>query len=537
MKTRQSLIIFIIFAALTAVGGSVWTLICPNSSDDMFYKCVGSTYESFWGGEEDDITGYSQAFDALTAHYTHSGRLANSLHILFQPLPKWIEDLFLGIVLTVMYVLLVIYSETDRQRRGLTAMLAVIMLWAGLPWNDNFQAQAYKINYLLPSAAIYALLYLWPRIASMSRTRYAAVTFLALLPGWLHEGFGVIIVTYALVMSLWLTRGRRYFGVVAAIALGCLINVLLGTGHRVFKQVNVTEYSSFSSLIITYTIELWPLWLAIAMTLTAYVMQPTRRKDLLRRFLPLFAAAFAGLPAAIISALAHRSLWPTLIFTFPIILYFATSLLSRLPRRLLICICYLGALAYAAWLIQLCRWEARINTDIKHLSEMLEPRVHKDISVYHLDMTLDDHIPPYLMGVVYQPMQKVHSKQAMFSYYNRELEMMAVATEDTKGVPPLQWHIYPGGSGLTGTWPSLFAPDSVVRQYRFHFGAPSASMPLSDRLMSLLKYGSADTITIVPVYWLAEVYTSTGDTVYSLSHIDLPRTARFRPLLAIDTVP
>lgn len=537
MTKRRSLIIFILFAVLTAIGATAWTLLCEKESDDMYYLCLGSTGDSFWGAQEDDIVDYGDAFHAATAHYTHSnGRLANTLHILFQPLPKAIEDVFLGAMIALMFVLTILCSERDNRRRGVAAMLAAVLIWIALPWNDNFQSQDFKINYVLPSIAIMALLWLWPRVSTMSRRAYAGVVVLALSAGWFHEAFGIVAGAYALTMTLWQNRSRRYIIIVAAIGVGTLINMLLGTLLRMSNHVTNFGTALLRSLAMSYLTDLWPLWLAIALLIGACLMRPANRKQLLRLYLPMLIAACAGLPAALLSCIPHRSLWPALIFTFPILIAAGSAVLSRLPSRVLTVVCSVALIAYGWWLTELCRWESRIASEMQGIERLLAPREHKSISLYHFNFTPDDEIPSYLFGVAYQPLQKVYSKRSLFSYYNRGLRMFALADESTRGLAPSQWPAIPGNSNLRGVWPSIFAEDSVLRHYRFYFGPPTSNMPPVDRLLSLIKYGSADTVSHIPVYWLAGVTTHEGDTIYSLSNIVMPRTLRHRPLLRIDTV-
>lgn len=536
MKINKNILIFSLLAAFTFAGVIIWNLLGVDTCDDFFYRTVASSYDDFWGARGEIITTYTQAWESVQGHVAFvNGRLANLLHIFFQPLPRSVEAIFLAVVFLCMWFAIQFCAGVTRKNLGWGAMTATVLIWTALPWYDHFQSLDFQINYFLPSALCLFIAGIWPRIEEMKRGMYFGLVSVAFFTAWLHEGFSVVLLCFCGAKLLFNLKNRRGSFIAVALAGGLLVDLLLGTLNRAGMQISGTDYSIFGQFIVQTSLQAWPIWLAtLIIAVKLWRSHEKNRKSLIQKYLPWLFAAYVGLAMALAVRVAGRALWPALIFAFVPIVEITTSWMTKYQKVLLpIGICFTAL--YAWWLAQMLEWQYRLSRESEEVMSFLSPRGSRTTSVVYADLTAPDAVPWYLFETSSQRLYSYYDLLPLYSFYNRRRTDFVVAPKDFEGLPIAQWPRIAGNAGAIGRWPLVVSADSVMQTLDFVFG-PAENMPPSDRLLSRLKYPHTDTVHVAIPYWFLPQRTPDGETLYKINLCDYSRTAHHRPLLRIDTL-
>lgn len=540
MKKRVSLLIAGLFLFITFIGMLVWDLNCPRVSDDYNYELIVHDQQTFWDCDSEPIQTMGDAWSSVINHIlTDNGRLANSLSILFQPFGRWMECLFLAVcgALTIGFV--VRCSKPRRAHLGAAAIIATVLYWFGLPWYDSFMSLDYQINYLPASVLVLFVAGAWGRLGTYSRARLTVFYVLSFLAGWMHEGFGAVLLVWivaAQLFSLKYTRGWIAFCLVLA---GVCVNVLSGTVLRIDAYSSHINYGELGGIMSRIILESWIFFagLVLAAVRYLYVLKVDREKSVrvLRRYLPWLLASAGGMAMAMILVMADRALWPTQLFAMVVVTDIFARVFGRLGAKLWLVLGLMATVFYIIFLMQLCRWTRIIRHENEAVELALGERVKRQDNVYFADLTPSDAVPTYLRNVVYQPLHSYFDLLGIYGYYARKRTYMVVLPKDLESKPFEEWPLIPGTAGMRGEWPIILTADSTCRDVWTVLGPYDNRMPYVDRFLSGVSNGfSNDTIAARIPSWFSEVHTKDGRTLYWHAMPKYPRTLRYREVLRID---
>lgn len=160
-----------------------------------------------------------------------TGRLANLLSPIFLGLlPKIAFSIISGLLIWLSVRLMCKLAGAERGSLG-SWVIALLTTFA-LPWFDYMFSVMFAINYVWPSAltllTVYWILDYAPSQKRLSPLRMAGMCMVAMLAGWMHEGFSVPVIAGFTV--LWLLPGhrpdRRQLLLLVSFAIGALLIVI-----------------------------------------------------------------------------------------------------------------------------------------------------------------------------------------------------------------------------------------------------------------------------------------------------------------------
>lgn len=533
---RNNNIIVLLLAAITFAGASAWLLNAPVLSDDFNYRCTGIDYKEFWGAEGDDISTWLEAVTACGYHIGQiNGRLANLAHIMFQPAPRCIEACFIGLAIAAIAVCLVWNSRCRPRSRWWCTIAAIVLMWTALPWYDNMQSLVFEMNYSVSSVLLLCAVALYDRCGQMTRPAFAALCGLCLVTGWWHEAFGAALVAITGIYAMYDIRSRRRRALFACTLAGFAIGMIWGTLARFGSQNTSTDHSIVFQMLSRYLMQLWPLWLAMALWLVAYIRRKESRKALLQRQGTLLAAAIGTVGIAIFMALVDRALWPAQILSIVVILSIITQATERriAPLARIACV-GVFALCYAVWFCGIVKWQKTVTAQQLEIEAQMSPRGPRAQSIYYADLITSDEIPWYYLDIPRQNLHNYFNLTSLYCYYNRRRSSMATAPARYRSLRADSWPLIEGTAGMRGEWPQLFVSDTIMRHIALTMSPAEGSISPADRL--ILALNGNDTTTFVLPWWPQIFITAQGDTVTAFTTLTLPRSMRHRRLLRVDTL-
>lgn len=538
MKNKINILIFSLLAVLTLAGTIIWNLLGVDTIDDFYYHTIVRNNSEFWDAQSDLITNFVQAWQSVIGHVSCiNGRLANLIHILFQPLPREVEAIFLSVFLFLMWLCLQYCAKTFSSKSILWgAIVTTLLIWIGLPWHDRFQSLNFQINYILPSAFCLFVAGSLNNIDQIHKNSYILFLVLSYFTGWLHEGYTVLLMIFILSHLMFCIKNRRVWCIFIAVVLGLATDFYLGTYTRTQSHLGRTDYNIYSQFLIQLCIQEWPLFVCVALFILKYSLS---KKDgqytLCKHLLPYVLTGLAGFAMCMISRMCDRVIWPGLIFAFVPIIQISTNYLQNINTRLSKAFGIIFIILYGLWFKSVIDWQYKTADETHEVMTKLSPRDTKSSNVEFNKITDPDKIPWYLFGVSNQRLYDSTDLASLFGYYNRRRTGFIIAPPEFKGLKAHEWDAIPGNAGLYGRWPLVVRTDSVIATLDFVFGKPENMSP-ADLLLSALKYENADTIHARIPYWLIPLHTSENEIIWRVNLCEYSRTAHHRPLLRIDTI-
>lgn len=235
--------------AIVVILFGVLFCIAPPYSDDIWYLL--GTY-----GVDESIDATLIAMRTCVDHwFWDTGRLANLISPPFLALfPRWVFAVLNAVALAMMIGLSRSLAGAPRGSLGAWFILGAVTLC--LPWLDQMISIIYALNYVWTSALMLATLMFFVRFSSgrgpNSRLGLAGAVVVALLAGWMHEGFSIPFIAgmcaYAAVDRRAL-RSRPAISVAVSLMIGTvLIFCAPATWFRGLSELSA--FSKFGGLSI-----------------------------------------------------------------------------------------------------------------------------------------------------------------------------------------------------------------------------------------------------------------------------------------------
>ena len=104
-RSRSALYAFAL-VAVVLVGTMAWTLSTTYFTDDITYSfTVPESENAFWRCRGEALISFGQVPESIWNHYRYvNGRLANIIHISFQPLPREVECVVNSLMIVLMFI-------------------------------------------------------------------------------------------------------------------------------------------------------------------------------------------------------------------------------------------------------------------------------------------------------------------------------------------------------------------------------------------------------------------------------------------------
>lgn len=237
-------------ALIMSVFYGIMFVLTPFSADDLWYYPDNMPLSA-----RGSLDCFLALIDVGKEHLTHDvGRFPTLAIALFMGLfPEW--------VYTVVYVVAVwvIYMAAAKLCRfdyfSLLSALWILVVTVVFPWMDFMFTLVYSINYVIPLALDLVLLIIL-RNASSEKwclAKSIAVTMLAFLCGWWHEGFSVPLLcglaVYFLILRRWPNRNEWMIAIGLAFGIMTLMSMpaFRASTHQRFS--NLLKSTLWESLI------------------------------------------------------------------------------------------------------------------------------------------------------------------------------------------------------------------------------------------------------------------------------------------------
>lgn len=456
-------VFFLAALILTLLGAVGWLASTEPYSDDWAYSCevpVKADYD-MWDIREAPIEDFGQVWQSIANHWIYENtRIGNIVLIMLQPLPRTVSTVLCGVLIALMLWMIYATARMDTRRRPLLWTAAgVMLLWCALPWYNHFQSLAYQLNYVPPS--IFACL-----VVMMARGRgsIAAAIVVSLIAGLCHEGFACVLLAFLAVMFICERSLRQRL---VAMAVGLVVALVLalmgGTGVRMAASAGM-EHTPLKYLINTYIITLWPLWLAIFLTVLTVFVYRRRGIDagpFRRRMAPLYAAALCGVAMTAVLAGSARFFWPAYLFGILIILdnIYLMCCLSRpflSPRVRIVAACA-ACVVYAAWLLFLGVDQYRSGRQQRLAAETAVKALSGDDDVLFVDVLRPEQSNPLLMDMTsFSAIFEYHTNYMFAARYGGRGRRFLVLPAEYAGKTFDEFPSASADGNVRGIWP-LFA--------------------------------------------------------------------------------
>lgn len=508
MDTRYFYRIFrYLLVAVTACGAAAWLLNTEPYSDDYVYQheVTDAGFEAFWTSAGPEIEHFDQVLPSIVNHARFiNGRLANFLMIALNLVPGWLIRLMGGLLIGCMLWLLMRVGRFGRDSVSLRWMAAAVaLMWLALPWYNNFQSMDYQCNYVPTSILMMLTAMLSSRACSLGPWGIAGACATALLTGWMHEGFGTVLI--AILGIQWLyAHGveRRRIAIIGVVAIVAVILAMsAGTMHRIGATVHF-KIQTLWFIASRMVSQLWPFWLAV-ITLSIYAVRYRSRdnRSFYRNVFPWFAGASVGFIQAFVIQNIDRVLWPCELCSAVVVLQVMSRIIGKgNPGRGAGIVGFTAVAVYIAWFGCLVYWQRTVSAVQRSVQEQSGTLRYSGEKVVFGDLYLS-HVPFVTLGIP--------TNQNYYEYYGRCVygaarrvpgQLYLVLPERFRNVPPRQWDSIPGTAGLRGDWPmavyftlpgdTIACNDSTIyesRILRFTLGDPLPACTPIDRVTIMIK--------------------------------------------------
>lgn len=529
-----------ILLAVTLVGMLVWTHACPVSSDDLPFSHVlpdNTEAANSWVPSGTAIETFQQAWTSVLNHRHLNGRLGDLVHIMLQPMPRWVEAVLLSLCLCLFLELLLMWQKTAGRLKPFGAALAVVLLWTAFPWYDGFQALVFQANYVPASALSTAIVLTFISGRTFGAKAAVGIAAMSFFTGWLHEAFGLSLAAYSAVSWL-LTKRKRKFAAIVFIATlaGVAVNVLCGTSGRMASQIE--PFAIFRNLLMHFVTETWPVSLAALACAYGYRrVSKAMKKDLLKDTLPLWGAILTSLLIGLRLAALGRVLWPALLYSVLCILYIAARFPHKAKPHLRHALMVMFVAAYGWWWVQVVKWERIVAEDVATLIAQCGPNRKGAPTVSFAKYTEQRKIPYYLLGLTKSYVENRPEAQSLARWLTLREASVLVLPKELEDKPFEQWPYIGEQKLLRGRWPMMVARDSLNLDFSLTVGPGDSNLPPLNRLMIAMKRIYTENTDSIGGYMFAErVYMPDGSVAYRYFTEPLPRTVANRPMAAFDTI-
>lgn len=186
--TLDSKLKFDIFLAVITLLYIVIFALTPMSFDDYTYSLGTVSVDS-------TLDKVALMWQICKNHWSYdTGRLCNLLSPVFLGVfPKLVFSIISGIFIWISIRLMCLLAEVKCGSTG--SWIIVLLVTFALPWFDYMFSVIFAINYVWPSALTLLIVYWllnWNLVKTKLTTkRFMAMCGVALLTGWMHEGFSV----------------------------------------------------------------------------------------------------------------------------------------------------------------------------------------------------------------------------------------------------------------------------------------------------------------------------------------------------------
>lgn len=526
-------------AAATVIGCVAWIMSAPVAFDDYIYLTEFS-------GDHDlmvldslgaDVTTPAMAINSAINHYgSENGRLANILHILWNPAGRTAEALFSGLMIFLMWLMMIMWGRDRRRLPSLGAVIAATwLLWCAFPWYDFMQALDFQANYVWPSVMMLAVMAL---VISDDRKPLSlpatfATAFLAFLTGWMHESFAFTLIAWLFfhaIVAPSRLRDPRLWTVMAFLITGTLVNLFGGTLTRASEADATSGITRLSTIAKQLVIQLWPFILAVILAAVAWVKGHRHRVTAI--YIPLLAASAVTIAMAVALGKTDRVLWPMDLLCSLVIISQASRIsLSRRPLATTYAVTLLF-IAYCLWLHSLITTQQAVTAQCEEVDRQLSPRTKGRPTVAYADYTPDTAIPFYLMGITANPLQNGWNSECQGSYHHLGHASTLILPPDHQGRTFEEWDDIPGHNNLKGRWPMIATRDTSATTMTVTFDTPRLTKMSPLNIAYLIMSGKSLTEPSQARVDLAyqPVILPDGDTVYRVFPA-LPRYTHHRHFL------
>lgn len=542
VKIEADHILTLLLLLVSAVGIIVWNLLTPLGCDDLYFRHtmpeshIESEYCACMGRP---IQGWGDAFATVWNVFLYdSGRWTNLLHILFVPLPIWVERCFSSLLLLFDIWLIAISGARTSRPSALAVALAIFGCWVILPWYDMFYSQAFQANYIWTSA-VFLLFILYLRRATLWQgAKWWLFLALSAFLAEGHEGFGIVAGAFATGMLPQLSKlqQRRILWIILALFIGFCINLWSGTWPRLSYVMSHNSSMSHIPFVLTrWGSQLWPMALAAVISIIVLLLKKGQRRSIFAQILPFFTGMAAIAVISLVLCAFERSLWPGDLLAIIVMMRMTGSAVNNRSLRAHIGIaCFI--VAYSVWLGSLIIWQKRMKADndalMAGLPACLETRSNILVGPY----LPTDSVPAHLMGIVSNPIETCNTHLILGAYICQGTNNITiVGVEPSMSGPFDTWPVIEGDMGLRGVWPWVAGTDTTAHAVRLRLGPPSDNMTLINKAITRLKEGAnpGETEITLKLIW-HPVYFSDGSVVYSFITEPLPRTKAGREVLRAD---
>jgi hypothetical protein len=402
-----------------------------------------------------------------------------------------------GVMIFLMYVLLMrVTKRSYFHYNPLQTFVGLLYFGLAFQWYDCMQSSDFLMNYVWPSVGSLFVINQYNRSSKLSKWQLALVSIVSVFVAWMHESFGSSLLAYSFVLLMLGDKRCRKSRTVI------LLGLSLGLAITVFSPGTLTRADGAVGTNLQYIIykatrlisELWPLWLSVLLTL--YMRKKIGSKRF-RSYIPLIAAiyagAFAGTFISVMCLMFDRALWPVCLYSGISVMVSVDALQKpkKLGLKWLKMISAIAVCAYAAWFVQLARWQWRFSNEEKDVHQLI---MHSTVPIVYYDLTDDYDVPAYLMSIVtHEGYQFGVEFNVIAIDYFGHLGMIVLPTK-YRGVP-LRDIKFNGNSNICGVWPFLYSYDNIggeeYEPVKMTFGGPCACVSPLNRILMLF---SADTV-------------------------------------------
>jgi hypothetical protein len=520
---------------LTLLGAIAWRLCSYYYLDDVSYMHIAPVIdqESFWFGQCPMLHSVSDVFESAVNHYLFvNGRLANMICMLSMLFPRWIVDIADGIMTFLMYVLLMrVTKRSYFHYNPIQTIVGLLYFGLAFTWYSYMQSSDFLINYVWTSVGALFLISQINHSDRLSKVQVALVAVLAVFVNWMHEAFACSLVAYTFI--LWAIGNKSCRKSRFIIGLGLCIGLVIavispGTMCRADGHVGHIKYIIYHA--VRCVSELWPLWLSFIATFGLRKKVGAHR---FKAYMPLILASYAGamasLAISLICLILDRGLWPVYLYvSIPIMAYVdAVVKPKKVEPRWMKIVLALAVCAYAAWFVQLTRWQWRFSNERKDVHQLL---IHSTSPIVYYDLTSDNDVPSYLLGIVFHEGYSFGGGMDKYAVDFFGRPGMIVLPTKYKGVPLRDLKIA-GNTKFCGNWPYLYSYDDSCTEANVTVGRPGACVTILNRMIMAL---GADTVSHPLRFEQMPIKDFEGNTIYVHYREAMGRSIYGREFLRID---
>lgn len=538
MINRTNKILIWAIAAITVIGALVWDLYTPYTTDDNYYREVlkpHSYNNDGWISFDREIETFADAWESIDNHRDYNGRLANFIHILFQPTGRVPEATVLGLLIGACFLMLYIVSRRGSgvpQPLGIAS--AAVIFWLVPTWHDQFQSLDFQINYIPASLITLILIYYAPALKESGKGRLAALAALAYICGWMHEGFGCVGMVLFAVYALTEGAGsrKRILIIMACLAAGVATGLLAGTCSRIAYETEGAMTLS-RQLFVQLTLAMWPELLASALLVLYIIARRHKARALAVEYAPVVAAMWAGVAMAAILGMSNHIFWIAHLFAAVVLCSLCCRAARKIGPKVQAGIGVLFTIAYAAWMVELCMWSKITGDEVRKVFSIHGTPGPDKAKVFYMDYHRDADIPFRLMGVVRQPLDHPSCAFLLGSYLRGNVGSVLVLPPELEGRTFEEWPAISADGKLRGVYPMMAVRDSSDMSLMMYFGDVRNNITPAERFFIAVK-GAGASDSIEAGVGLLPVVLPDGSLVYRCDPEPLPRSIAGRKFISAD---